>query len=178
MKRGFTLIELLLVIAILAILAGILLPVLSRTKEAARSAACLSNLHQIGIALQIYVSDNQNRLPVAFDRSTNSAAPSNGPAINQVLAVQTANVSNIFLCPADRKQLFELTGSSYSWNSLLNGQDADRLQVFGMAFNPHQIPLVYDKEKFHFVHGDTRAVNYLYADQHIKNLLEMQGTVQ
>jgi hypothetical protein len=61
---------------------------------------------------------------------------------------------------------------------LLNGQDADRLQVFGMAFNPHQIPLVYDKEKFHFIHGDTRAVNYLYADQHIKNLLEMQGTVQ
>ena len=177
MKRGFTLIELLLVIAILAILAGILLPVISRTKEAARSAACLSNLHQIGIALQIYVSDNQNRLPVAFDRSTNSAA-SNGPAINQVLAVQTAGVSNIFLCPSDRKQLFELTGSSYSWNSLLNGQDADRLQVFGMAFNPHQIPLVYDKEKFHFIHGDTRAVNYLYADQHIKNLLEMQGTIQ
>jgi prepilin-type N-terminal cleavage/methylation domain-containing protein len=178
MKRGFTLIELLLVIAILAILAGILLPVLNRTKEAARSAACLSNLHQIGIALQIYVADDQNRLPVAFDRSTNSAAPSNGPAINQVLAVQTANSSNIFMCPADRKRLFELTGSSYSWNSLLNGQDADRLQVFGMAFNPHQIPLVYDKEKFHFVHGDTRAVNYLYADQHIKNLLEMQGTVQ
>jgi prepilin-type N-terminal cleavage/methylation domain-containing protein len=69
MKRAFTLIELLLVIAILAILAGILLPVISRTKEAARSAACLSNLHQIGIALQIYVSDNQNRLPVAFDRA-------------------------------------------------------------------------------------------------------------
>ncbi len=130
MKRGFTLIELLLVIAILAILAGILLPVISRTKEAARSAACLSNLHQIGIALQIYVSDDQNRLPVAFDRSTNSAAPTNGPAINQVLAVQTANVSNVFLCPSDRKQLFELTGSSYSWNSLLNGQDADRSPEF------------------------------------------------
>jgi len=178
MKRAFTMIELLLVIAILAILAGMLLPVISRTKEAARSAACLGNLHQIGIALQIYVQDNQNRLPVAFDRSTNAAAPSNGPAINQDLAVQTANSSNIFLCPADRKNLFELTGSSYSWNSLLNGQDADHLQVFGMAFNPHQIPLVYDKEKFHFVRGDARAVNYLYADQHIKNLLEMQGTVQ
>jgi prepilin-type N-terminal cleavage/methylation domain-containing protein len=178
MKRGFTLIELLLVIAILAVLAGILLPVISRTKEAARGAACLSNLHQIGIALQIYVADNQNKLPVAFDRSTNAAAPVSGPAINQVLAVQTAGESNVFLCPADRKHLFELTGSSYSWNSLLNGQDADRLQVFGMAFNPHQIPLVYDKEKFHLVHADTRAINYLYADQHIKNLLEMQGTIQ
>lgn len=178
MKRGFTLIELLMVIAVIALLAGILLPVISRSREAARGAVCLGNLHQIGLALQLYVADNQNHLPVMFDRSTNASAPVSGPAINQVLANLTSDVSNIFLCPSDRKNLFQLTGSSYAWNSLLNGQDADHLQILGMNFNPHQIPLVFDKEKFHLTHSDARAVNYLYADEHIKNLLEMRGTVQ
>ena len=174
---AFTLVEMLVVIAIIAILAGLLLPVVSRSKESGRSAACLSNLHQIGLALQLYVEDNQNRLPVMFDWSTNSAANTNGPPINRVLFNQTGN-SNVFHCPSDRPRLFELTGSSYSWNSLLNGEDADQLHAFGVAFNATQIPLVFDKQKFHSLHDKNRAVNYLYADQHIKNLLEMQGTIQ
>jgi prepilin-type N-terminal cleavage/methylation domain-containing protein len=174
---GFTLMELLVVIAILGILAGMLLPVVSRSKEAGRSAVCLNNLHQIGLALQLYVEDNGNRLPVMFDWSTNAAANTNGPPIDRVLLNQTGS-SNVFRCPADRPRLFELTGSSYSWNALLNGENADQLHAFGVAFNATQIPLVFDKEKFHYVRGQNRAVNYLYADQHIKNLLEMQGTIQ
>src|ERR1700744_4522106 len=52
---AFTLIELLVVIAIISILAALLLPTIGRSKESARAAVCLSNLHQVGIALQIYV---------------------------------------------------------------------------------------------------------------------------
>ena len=172
--KAFTLIELMLVIAIIGILAALLLPAVSRTKELGRSAVCLNNLHQIGLGLQIYVQDNQNKLPIMYDHATNGTPPA-GPGINQVLLPYVSGVSNIFRCPSDNHGLFELTGSSYAWNNLLNGQDADRLQMFTNAYQLHQIFLVFDKEKFHLAHGDHRAINYLYADGHIKNLMELQS---
>lgn len=58
--RAFTLIELLVVIAIIAILAAILFPVFAQAKVTAKGMVCLSNMRQIGYAMQMYVQDNDN----------------------------------------------------------------------------------------------------------------------
>src|SRR2546423_15081069 len=63
-RRGaFTLIELLVVIAIIAILAAILFPVFAQAREKARSATCLSNNKQIGLAVAMYLQDYDSTYP-------------------------------------------------------------------------------------------------------------------
>ena len=66
LKRAFTLIELLVVIAIIAILAAILFPVFAQAKSAAKKTQDLSQMKQLGTAVQIYAGDNDDTLPLAY----------------------------------------------------------------------------------------------------------------
>lgn len=65
-KRGFTLIELLMVIAIIAILAGLLLPALSKAREKGRQAVCINNARQLTLAFVMYTQDYDGCFPPAY----------------------------------------------------------------------------------------------------------------
>ena len=95
-KIGFTLIELLIVIAIIAVLMGILLPSLNRAREQAKKIACLSNMRQMGIASQTYLIDSNYNLPPSSCHMTDP-----NDYWLRILAKYTRE-SLLFNCPSDR----------------------------------------------------------------------------
>lgn len=96
-NRGFTLIELLVVIAIIGILAGILLPVLSRARESARKTQCMSNIKQIGMGLIMYANENNEAFP------SDTAYSAGSPAMRGLNLLYDTYISDrrVFNCPSD-----------------------------------------------------------------------------
>ena len=71
-RQAFTLVELLVVISIIAIIAGLLLPALSKARRQGKSTVCKNNLRQMGLATMLYGADNGDRLPYAWGVSHNA----------------------------------------------------------------------------------------------------------
>jgi prepilin-type N-terminal cleavage/methylation domain-containing protein len=109
MRRAFTLIELLVVIAVIALLAALLLPVLSSAKANARRTTCLSNLKQVNIAVLLYAGDNQDALPAVADTDADGFKTNSFEVVYKPLVMKYAGLQGppspqdkVFACPADK----------------------------------------------------------------------------
>jgi prepilin-type N-terminal cleavage/methylation domain-containing protein len=100
-EAGFTLIELLVVIAIIAILAGMLLPILGRAKEGGRRTHCTNNLRQIGLGIQMYREDFNDRPPLYLVNPDRKTFGYPGGSTDYLEKGYVSN-TNSFICLCDR----------------------------------------------------------------------------
>ena len=159
-NKGFTLVELLIVIAIIAAIGGIAYPVSMSMVAKGREAACLGKLRSLGVGLQGYLQDNNNRLPeLALGRESKSPPE---PVLETVLHEYLGS-ADAFHCPADSEEFLK-TGCSYNWNITQNGLHISKVAFLGIEDRPESVPLVSDKESWH-----PGGTNFLYADSSSSN---------
>jgi len=195
--RGFTLIELLIVIGIIALLIGILLPVVSRARASAQRVACRSQLADLGRSFTIYLSSSHNRIPRV------NTIPSEVPAIVPGAASITYALrdvvkpeNQVWRCSSDRitqpapnsptgfetyyeREATADGASSYLYNTWINatadtetwtGKLAEIKRVMGLG--QHQVWILADYEPFHGKAGTRGSRNHLFADMHVGDIGE------
>lgn len=172
-RRGaFTLMELLVVVAVIAILAALLLPSLGRAKRSARATACLSQLRQMGVALELYVQDSEDRLPVCpMLPSMDTNLPPIMTALHPYL-----KTPDLWRCSED-ETIFPREQTSYEWNAFLNGASYLRPETWspvtqsivqtifgGRAYTP----LIGDAGAFHPTGSGGLGKNALFFDGRVE----------
>jgi len=197
-KYGFTLVEILVVLAILAILSGLLFPVFARTRSKARQASCLSNLKQIGSAINLYSIDHDGKLPwVAalgrYQTVTNPSEALYGPPYYFLPDLVDRYLKNkpVWLCPEVSWQepirpgqiTFLQNDGSYSFNyktpprfSQVNGKPTIVISGNQLENFPDvaRISMIWDTRHWGAGSGvvvqppHNGGLNVLFADGHVK----------
>lgn len=186
-RRGFTLIELLIVIAVIAILAAIIFPVLARAREKARQATCASNLRQLSFALRQYCDDWKGHYPSA-------ASGRYGDGYSTYATAQDPSSVHTYFCRAsyldeDDVSWMEIVGPYVRENAVFlcpsrgvwpgYPRTSYELKLWSVIYTadsqittPSNFALVWEWWAYHAgrqVESDPRAIlNIAFADGHVR----------
>jgi prepilin-type N-terminal cleavage/methylation domain-containing protein/prepilin-type processing-associated H-X9-DG protein len=171
-RLAFSLVELMVVIAIIALMAGLGMPAYERAIATARSAKCASNLRAIGVALTQAATDNNNEYP-PIQEAGGPVYPPTVPAQSLINTLSPYGLtSNDLQCPTDMgssPSAFAQYGSSYEWNPAFD----DEVTVTPIIYLNAQIQIPVNSARVHLCY-DFNAIhngrpNTLYGDGHVRS---------
>jgi prepilin-type N-terminal cleavage/methylation domain-containing protein/prepilin-type processing-associated H-X9-DG protein len=175
-NQGFTLLELLCSIAIIATLAALAFPVFHTYRDKADGVTCVSNLRQLGSAVQNYVARNDGRYPEIETDPQHPVYPEDEHVKGMQETLEEYGVTKeVVKCPADLKSynFFAKVGSSYEWRPFVDDELQSNPTILTRGGQrtvpPSKIVIAFDVERVHGMSSDFRSKkNYLYGDGHVR----------
>ena len=193
-RQGFSLIELLIVVAIVAILSGLLFPAVGYVREKARNTSCLNNLRQWGMALNLYLDEHRSIFPACPKGRPNPAGEKDAwfnvlpPYINvqamkdmKAVPMPGKGLRSPFLCPSDAGSGAAITSfdteaadaqyySSYTFNTLIMAETGD-----GLNSGINLSTIVGSNADEGYAYNAFRhrnSANFVFADGHAENVVQ------
>jgi len=190
--RGFTLVELLVVIGIIAVLIGIMMPVLGKARTAGKRVACRAQLADVGRFFQMYLNDSKGHLPCVQTMPSVRPLlpPLTGTPATELLDPYIKESKKVWHCPADQitkptagapdgfDEYYQREGLSYLYNAALSilyaGHQLNDTPLYRRG-EQNRLVVFNEMECFHGPVNTNGSMNYLFADMHVADLANEGG---